>query len=52
MIMCVHNNPEKALCDGKQSIKPDAFDKIMQTVKNMHHQVEGKEIVLGDTIIL
>ena len=47
----VHNNPEKALCDGKQSIKPDAFDKIMQTVKK-YAEVEGKEIVLGDTIIL
>ncbi len=47
----VHNNPENALCDGKQSIKPDAFDKIMQTVKK-YAEVEGKEIVLGDTIIL
>ena len=47
----VHNNPEKALCDGKQSIKPDTFDKIMQTVKK-YAEVEGKEIVLGDTIIL
>ena len=47
----VHNNPAKALCDGKQSIKPDTFDKIMQTVKK-YAEVEGKEIVLGDTIIL
>ena len=29
----VHNNPAKALCDGKQSIKPDRFDEIMNTVK-------------------
>ena len=29
----VHNNPAKALCDGKQSIKPETFDDIMKTVK-------------------
>ena len=41
----VHNNPEKALCDGKQSIKPDSFEKIMQIVKK-YAEIEGKEIVL------
>ncbi len=29
----VHNNPAKALCDGKQSIKPERFDEIMNIVK-------------------
>ena len=29
----VHNNPAKALCDGKQSIKPDKFDEIMNNLK-------------------
>ena len=41
----VHNNPEKALCDGKQSIKPETFDDIMKTVKK-YAKVEEKEIVL------
>ena len=41
----VHNNPAKALCDGKQSIKPEAFDEIMKTVKK-YAKVEEKEIVL------
>ena len=41
----VHNNPAKALCDGKQSIKPDKFDEIMQVVKK-YTKAEGKEIVL------
>ncbi len=29
----VHNNPAKALCDGAQSLTPDAFDDVMQAVK-------------------
>ena len=29
----VHNNPAKALCDGKQSIKPETFDEIMKKIK-------------------
>lgn len=29
----VHNNPEKALCDGKQSLTPEAFAQLMQKVK-------------------
>ena len=41
----VHNNPAKALCDGKQSIKPDKFDEIMKVVKK-YAEVEGKEITL------
>ena len=47
----VHNNPEKALCDGKQSIKPDTFERIMQIVKK-YAEIEGKEIVLGQEILL
>ena len=33
LIIEVHNNPPKALCDGKQSITPDAFDKLVQTIR-------------------
>ena len=29
----VHNNPEKALCDGKQSLKPETFQELMVKVK-------------------
>ena len=33
LIIEVHNNPPKALCDGKQSITPDAFDKLVKTIR-------------------
>ena len=39
----VHNNPEKALCDGKQSIKPDTFDKIMKQLQ-VYTELEGVTI--------
>lgn len=29
----VHNNPEKALCDGMQSLTPEMFDDVMEKVK-------------------
>lgn len=29
----VHNNPEKALCDGAQSLTPAAFDELMGKIK-------------------
>lgn len=31
----VHNHPEKALCDGAQSVTPDEFDGIMSDVKRL-----------------
>ena len=31
----VHNNPAKALCDGAQSITPDQFAKVSQTVRRV-----------------
>ena len=36
----VHNNPAKALCDGKQSIKPETFDEIMKKIK-VYTELEG-----------
>ncbi len=33
LIIEVHNNPEKALCDGKQSLTPDAFADVMKAVE-------------------
>ena len=29
----VHNDPQHALSDGQQSVKPELFDKIMKKVK-------------------
>ncbi len=39
----VHNNPAKALCDGAQSIKPDRFDEIMKKIKVIA-QVENRDV--------
>ena len=33
LIVEVHNNPEKALCDGAQSITPQVFHRLMSKVK-------------------
>ena len=33
LIIEVHNNPEKALCDGAQSLTPAQFDEVMQDIK-------------------
>lgn len=33
LIIEVHNNPEKALSDGKQSITPDMFDEVIADLK-------------------
>ncbi|AEF86817.1 3-deoxy-7-phosphoheptulonate synthase [Treponema primitia ZAS-2] len=43
LIIEVHNNPEEALCDGEQSITPDAFDSLM-TVLRKYAALEEKII--------
>ncbi len=35
----VHNNPSKALCDGAQSLTPDQFDDVMNQVKKIREVV-------------
>ena len=35
LIIEVHDNPEKALCDGAQSIKPMVFDGLMKKIKRI-----------------
>lgn len=35
LIIEVHNNPEKALCDGEQSLYPDEFDELMKNLKQI-----------------
>ena len=39
----VHNNPEKALCDGEQSITPHAFDSLMKELAR-YAAIEGKTL--------
>jgi len=43
LIIEVHNDPENALCDGAQSIKPEKFDRLMGKLKILA-QVEDREI--------
>ncbi|MBQ4100896.1 MAG: 3-deoxy-7-phosphoheptulonate synthase, partial [Oscillospiraceae bacterium] len=43
LIIEVHNNPAKALCDGPQSILPSKFDEIVKTLKPIATAI-GKEI--------
>lgn len=37
----VHNNPKKALCDGAQALTPDDFEDVMATIKRQV-EFEGK----------
>lgn len=39
----VHNNPQHALSDGQQSVKPELFDTIMKKVKVLA-EMEGKSL--------
>lgn len=36
LIIEVHHKPDEALCDGKQSLTPDALEKMMSDIKTMH----------------
>lgn len=39
LIIEVHNNPEKALCDGAQSIKPAVFGSLMEKAAKVRNAV-------------
>ena len=39
----VHNDPEHALCDGEQSLTPDTFAALMETLRK-YAAIEGKAI--------
>ena len=39
----VHNNPECALCDGPQSLKPEKYTKLIEQVKEIA-KIVGKEM--------
>ncbi len=36
LIIEVHNDPEHAVCDGPQSIKPEAFDTLAKKLHSLH----------------
>ncbi|MGO4988386.1 3-deoxy-7-phosphoheptulonate synthase [Gallicola sp. Sow4_E12] len=36
MIIEVHNDPEHALCDGPQSLKPETFDNVAKKIFKLH----------------
>ena len=39
----VHYQPELALCDGPQSLKPESFEKMMQSIRQLS-TIEGHDI--------
>ncbi len=43
LIIEVHNDPEHALCDGSQSIKPEMFDEVVRDLRTIA-PVVGREI--------
>lgn len=40
LIIEVHNDPEHALCDGKQSITPDMYDELYKDLKKIAEMEE------------
>jgi 3-deoxy-7-phosphoheptulonate synthase len=43
----VHNHPEKALCDGQQSVTPFLFDRMMQRVRRLHGAISDADSQSG-----
>lgn len=41
LIIEVHNDPEHALCDGPQSIRPEAFDALVKKLGRISSAVKG-----------
>ncbi len=39
LIIEVHNNPQKALCDGAQSLRPDEYDKLVRRLMAVREAV-------------
>ena len=39
----VHNNPQKALCDGAQSLTPEQFKETAQAVKSVLDAIKGEK---------
>lgn len=47
LIMEVHYNPEKALCDGQQSLSPDEFNTLMTDLKKIAKAIDRKILTSG-----
>ena len=43
LMIDVHNDPANALCDGEQSIKPERFDSLVKSVREIA-KINGKRI--------
>lgn len=41
LIIEVHNDPKKALCDGPQSITPEVFHHLMKKINNIRQAIGG-----------
>lgn len=46
LIIEVHNDPERALCDGAQSLRPEEFSKLMGELRPIA-ELMGKKFVTG-----
>jgi 3-deoxy-7-phosphoheptulonate synthase len=42
MMIEVHPHPEKALCDGPESLSPDEFDRLMKSIRPIARAVGRK----------
>ena len=40
LIIEVHNDPEHAVCDGPQSIRPEAFDALAKKLHGLHRYMQ------------
>ena len=43
LIIEVHNDPQHALCDGSQSLRPEVFDRLAKQLKALHATVQDME---------
>ena len=43
LLVEVHNDPAHALCDGPQSLKPEAFDKLAHSLISLHAFMKTQE---------
>ncbi len=43
LLIEVHNDPEHALCDGPQSLRPEAFDKLAHKLLSLHAFLKTQE---------
>lgn len=44
LLIEVHNDPEHALCDGAQSLRPEAFEKLAKKLLRLHAFMKQEEL--------